>query len=601
MPDPIPESELLLPRDPSTDESTDEWPELTLTDAYVHLPDDQTALASVLEAATAHRLTVVGYLEPLEDEDVELYRKPPKGKPQRVLLELDDVRMYSYGQLEDGSIRIWAAGKTGWYTIDPSKKYRSIYKTMCEAVKVLYFVSDAYREQRFEGRGKSKKELPAYSLRELFEKYAKEELEDDDVVRARAVIDSYKDFLISAMVAGKEGLHWSQYALYGHFYKKFPDTFALVRQRQQPVEEAKPVETKRSRNGSINTVPTTTNSDAAKPRRARKGSVETDSTITTSSRRKRANTSQAEAKPPRTISARQASAEARSNTNASTRRRGKAASMEVISLDGSSEATSPDVQMVPSNSMTPPRAKLAGRRTRQQPNAPASPVPEELATPGKDEESDEEIRAREQKNKSSLRPRASKASKSASRRGTTAPVIEDESDEEDDDAPPSSPIAGKRKYLDVDEEARPRRLKRRSSRPIDDEGIDIPTSPEAASSPDSSKDLPLRQSEAGHISDPVQEDTWVCALDGCTHKVYAASQPDSQRLIREHYALHAYDDDERVKMVKNLQAPSLPVAHLMERVKLQAKHEGFPASHAMPDQVRSRFGSVARTGILPRY
>jgi hypothetical protein len=62
--------------------------------------------------------------------------------------------------------------------------------------------------------------------------------------------------------------------------------------------------------------------------------------------------------------------------------------------------------------------------------------------------------------------------------------------------------------------------------------------------------------------------------------VYQASQPGSQRLIREHYALHAYDDDERVQLVKKLQHPSLPVGHLMERVRSQARSDGFPGSRS---------------------
>lgn len=128
----------------------------------------------------------------------------------------------------------------------------------------------------------------------------------------------------------------------------------------------------------------------------------------------------------------------------------------------------------------------------------------------------------------------------------------------------------------------------------------MPTSPsseEVAGSPASDAvpgatdtELPLR---LNHERDPIQEDTWVCALDGCTHKVYAASLPESQKLIREHYALHAYDDDDRVQMVKKLQAPSLPVNHLMEKVRIQARLEGFPGSRVAgtryPEPVRQRY------------
>lgn len=112
----------------------------------------------------------------------------------------------------------------------------------------------------------------------------------------------------------------------------------------------------------------------------------------------------------------------------------------------------------------------------------------------------------------------------------------------------------------------------------DDEGIDIPASP--------ADDVPDNP-------DPVQENTWVCALAGCTHKVYLSHLPASQKLIREHYALHAYDDDERVRMVKRLAQPSLPIGHLMEKVRGQARMEGFPDSTVAV----SRFGD----GVTQRY
>ncbi|KAI7307059.1 hypothetical protein KC326_g7716, partial [Hortaea werneckii] len=99
-----------------------------------------------------------------------------------------------------------------------------------------------------------------------------------------------------------------------------------------------------------------------------------------------------------------------------------------------------------------------------------------------------------------------------------------------------------------------------------------PTPSTSSSSPPTSPPPPTSDpSQLSHTADPLQENTWTCALDGCTHKVYLASDPASQRLIRDHYKLHAYDDDERVRLVGRLQAPSLPVGHLMERVRLVAR------------------------------
>lgn len=568
----IPELDLLAPHDPDL-EDTDEWPELTLVNAYVHLPDSPNELVSLLDAAAGYPLTVNGQLEPLDEEDENLYLVLPQDRTKRVNLVLDDVRMFSYGQLDDGSTAVWAAGKAGWYIIRPAKKYQDIHAEMCEAVSAWYFVADAYRTPRIKGRGKSKEILPEYSAQELFAKYATEELESDDASKGEEMIYKHKEFLMSSMLAGKEGLAWSKNPLYKQFYRKFPEIVAKVRKRQEVPRE--PKETKSLQSSKSEKM------EFAKSRQRRQNSIETTSSTTSSLRRNK-------------------------------RRPGKGGAVEVISLDGTSNTASESVAEEAEETvqgMAPPNAKSKGsRRTRH--NAAAIPEESEsepVATPARDEDSDEDIRARNQKNKSSLRPRASKASKSASRKGGKGPPHED-SDGLDDLDPPS-PSRAKRKHEDEEVEQVRRRPKRRNSRPHDDEGIDIPTSPEAASSPasttdaaDHTTDLPLRPVSVAHVQDPVQEDTWVCALDGCTHKVYAASHPDSQRLIREHYALHAYDDDERVQMVNKLKAPSLPVSRLMDKVKLQAKSDGFPGSvAAMPDSIRSRYGpGTVGTGVVVR-
>nr|OQO30253.1 hypothetical protein B0A51_01801 [Rachicladosporium sp. CCFEE 5018] len=180
--------------------------------------------------------------------------------------------------------------------------------------------------------------------------------------------------------------------------------------------------------------------------------------------------------------------------------------------------------------------------------------------PGTPEDDGERSARRAMKGRSILRPKPIKATKGAAM-GGKAPLI-NYNDEEDELAispvpPKQRPSQPARSRINVQDE---------------DEGIDIPSSPSdaAGGAPD--------PASLSHIPDPLQHDTWNCALAGCTHKVYCASLPDSQRLIREHYALHAYDDDDRVQLVKQLQQPFLPSAHLMERVKMQARAEGFPGS-----------------------
>ena len=132
-----------------------------------------------------------------------------------------------------------------------------------------------------------------------------------------------------------------------------------------------------------------------------------------------------------------------------------------------------------------------------------------------------------------------------------------------------------------------------------DEGIGVPSnsppSPPASNTDDvvaGAEDIDANNLR--HEPDPVQEDTWTCALAGCNHKVYFASRPDSQKLMKEHYILHAYDDDERVQLVDRLKHSSLPVSHLMEKVRLQARAEGLgeeqKKGRVWGDLTGSRFG-----------
>ncbi|EME45641.1 hypothetical protein DOTSEDRAFT_71367 [Dothistroma septosporum NZE10] len=436
-----------------------------------------------------------------------------------------------------------------------------MYKEMVDAVNILYFVADAYRDGRIEGKGKNVKVLRDYSPSELFAKYAAEELGSQDAAEGADRIYEYKEFLISSMIAGKEGLSWSKYPLYKHLFGKFPDVWAEMKQRQTPQ-------------------PAKADSRKSKARSTRQISIDTTGSAT-----KQAFTK-------RTRSTRQESMDTTSTASSMQQRRVNqqkkvVQSVEVISLDGTSDASTTRTKIRA-------KGKTAEKATESAPGqtpATSEAVPEDdddsqemdgLETLSKDDDRYLETTLRARKNKSSLRPRPSKAPKSTGHKAGKRPAPDGYDD--DDGELPSLPI-GKKRLAGTDDR-RPT-SKRRNSRQHVDEGIDIPTSPsnsgeaDDASTPDATSsliDVPIRS--LSH-QDPVQEDTWVCALDGCAHKVYAASTPEAQLLIKQHYNLHAFDDDERIQMIKKMQAPNLPASRLMERVKLQAKAEGFPGSHQM--------------------
>jgi hypothetical protein len=186
-----------------------------------------------------------------------------------------------------------------------------------------------------------------------------------------------------------------------------------------------------------------------------------------------------------------------------------------------------------------------------------------------------------------LKPsKAGKGSKGRSTRSGKAPAVEedDKEDDEEDKIEPS-PTTGAKRTLPEVPEAGP--AKRRNSgvgqvqaRPI------LGSPPTPTSQPDLDARAGAEAEDTSHDlgrdifygpNTQEQEDTYTCLLDGCTHKIYLASRHESQRSIREHFQVHAYDDDERVKMVERLRQPSLPVSHLMERVRLTASLGVFQA------------------------
>ncbi|KAH0381721.1 hypothetical protein KCU92_g6836, partial [Aureobasidium melanogenum] len=90
--------------------------------------------------------------------------------------------------------------------------------------------------------------------------------------------------------------------------------------------------------------------------------------------------------------------------------------------------------------------------------------------------------------------------------------------------------------------------------------------------------LPFRLQDAANNGD-----VWHCPVDGCMHKTYAASEPSSQILIKRHSQTHDFDHDERVQLVRRMEAPYLPVNRLMDKVR------GMAASSKLPPPITQRY------------
>ncbi|KAM0698338.1 hypothetical protein Q7P36_001804 [Cladosporium allicinum] len=536
---PIPEGNLLASLHPDLVNNSDEWPEFELKDVKVFTPNDPSNLTSLLEAAAHYPLTLTGHLEPLAKDQAHLYTQTTTRRAP--LIEIKDVRLFSYGQFEDGNIGLWAGGLAGWYALKPSRAYKSIWSSMVESVDAFYWVVDSYREKRRKGNKKNGQILPDFTAEELFDKYADEVLEDAKGGKEAAqVIYEQRHFLLSSMLAGKEGIAWARNPLYEHLSTRFPDDHALVKSRL--TGQALPARNDRQKSASV------------------EGGI---------LKRKRG-------KP-----AKGSSADVTSREN---------------SMVDAAETTSQREA-----SQQHPAKSMASRRTRRgQRESPSTGTPGiEAKTPRVNLDSDDEQMHRSMKGRSALRPKATKAGKGASK-GGKAPVQDFDDDNDSDDDQLGSPTAIAKKNQSHTFANRNAKQKTSSKHDVD-EGIDIPSSPASGEIPSTPSESGLRGGDNDnsdeededeppgtdlalrlkHAPDPIQEDTWICALDGCSHKVYQASQPDSQLLIREHYALHAYDDDERVQLVKKLQHPSLPVGHLMERVRSQARSDGFPGSRGV--------------------
>lgn len=63
-------------------------------------------------------------------------------------IRVPDIQRFAYGQYDDGEVAVWALGKAGWYKIQPSRKYKDVFRQMMEAINALYFAVDYYRQNK---------------------------------------------------------------------------------------------------------------------------------------------------------------------------------------------------------------------------------------------------------------------------------------------------------------------------------------------------------------------------------------------------------------------------------------------------------------------
>lgn len=134
-------------------------------------------------------------------------------KPVDIVLR--NVTRFSYGQMTDGELVIWALGEAGWFEIRPAHDYAAIHQDMVEAVELLYFITDIYNEPRKKGGG------PSAQL--VFQEYAEDERYPcNDPVLAQQIFYKHHVFLIMCFLNRAQGMAWSNTPLYQFFKRQYP-------------------------------------------------------------------------------------------------------------------------------------------------------------------------------------------------------------------------------------------------------------------------------------------------------------------------------------------------------------------------------------------
>ncbi|CBX96731.1 hypothetical protein IAQ61_005406 [Plenodomus lingam] len=216
---PTPEAAVLRPVDPSITDS-DDWDIFILSDARITYESNGKP-ASLLAAYADTPLKVEGLLETPGREQCHYLLKKPY-KPMEI--EIRNVNRFSYGEMNDGTLALWAEGGAGWFQIQPAPQYKAIYDGMICAVQILYFVTDIYKEPRKKGGG------PSAQL--VFQEYAEDaRFPCNNPVVAEAIFEEHHLFLMMCFLNRANGIGWSNTPLYQYFRRRHPKDFEMCKAR----------------------------------------------------------------------------------------------------------------------------------------------------------------------------------------------------------------------------------------------------------------------------------------------------------------------------------------------------------------------------------
>lgn len=372
------------------------------------------------------------------------------------------------------------------------------------------------------------------------------------------------------MLSAKEGLDWGKVPLFDYMKTKFPDDAKVIRERLLFKPKKSP---------------------------SRKASTQSPAPSNASLKRKRAAPKERTATPVESIRP-QSRAQSVST-----------AAPSIAGLDGINEeaprrrgrprknplrpALQPDIQTSFEPIVEPAAEPITEPNGPTEPVEPTEPGESNDSTPqppnesSSSEDESSELGQRGHKGKSVLRPRPSKYFQLST---TLDDAVDDRNDETEEPELVKMPYQGSVSKRNTSNMLRASSSLRRSSQlQLGDPDEMRITSPDSALDEGIDNDDSHNQAQAGAVENATgdlslrfredvedESDIWRCPQDGCMHKVYAASHAESQRLVTDHQRMHEYDDDERVQLIRRMEAPWLPVGRLMGRVRELAGRNGMP-------------------------
>lgn len=206
----------------------EEWPLMELTDATVFLGkrNNNTAeLEDLLDVQDRGPFRIEGTLSPIHGELKGIVRTKNTAKLYHEPLVITQVMMYSIQQFEDGTVKIWALGKCGWYSIIPSPDYEPIFKTMVEKGKLWVFLQDKYCE-KYSGKGN----IIRGSVADLYLSYTKQETIPPDLQSASQLFEKHYRYLLFEMSGVRADTDmWARTPLFRHYSSKYPAELRAIR------------------------------------------------------------------------------------------------------------------------------------------------------------------------------------------------------------------------------------------------------------------------------------------------------------------------------------------------------------------------------------